>query len=200
MSNKEKKDNKLLSRMELVSHIKDHSHLEKFSKDICSNYPVRDRKYKNGLSVIEVYNKKFCEGLLKFGCIQCKSLILKFPYMVNKIWYKDIIRGYFDGDGCAHVNNKDIYADKITIVSGSLCFLKSIKEILKSNDITCYNIWSDKRSNANILTIKSSDIEKAYEYFYNGASTYLERKERKFSQIIERRKSIHKTKNLISQI
>lgn len=77
------------------------------------------------------------ESLLKLGLYPNKSLTIKFPDIPN-IFLADFIRGYFDGDGCVHIEMAEGIKQKkilkrmvITFTSGSLDFLEKMNYIIK---------------------------------------------------------------------
>lgn len=56
---------------------------------------------------LRVKSKKICQDLSKYFIVPRKTKILKFPTNIRPIFYKNYIRGYFDGDG-------SIWLDKST--------------------------------------------------------------------------------------
>lgn len=101
-SSKQRKNYSAGSTLKIVS--KDKEHLQKFKYSIQSDAEIERiinfKGYSNGNAVyrIQIYSNKICEDLIKLGIVPNKSLILK-PPKIKKEFYKDFIRGYFDGDG-----------------------------------------------------------------------------------------------------
>ena len=48
--------------------------------------------------IIRVNSGEMVEDLIKQGCIQRKTFTIDYPKISEK-FYKDFIRGYYDGDG-----------------------------------------------------------------------------------------------------
>jgi hypothetical protein len=78
----------------------DKNHLIKFAKAInFTGSLVRDKS--SNAYTISVAGKWFPQNLKSnFSITQRKSLTARFPKQVPNKYWKDLIRGYFDGDGC----------------------------------------------------------------------------------------------------
>lgn len=84
----------------------DINHLMKFKESIQSSYPIKTYFSSLPYKSIEycrmiLNSKSFVSDLKDKGVIYNKSLVIEFPSeeILNKKFYKDFIRGYFDGDG-----------------------------------------------------------------------------------------------------
>lgn len=95
--------------------------LEKMKKYMKSDHKLHYRiskilKRKNTYSFI-VTSAKLRQALIKLGCEERKSLILKFPTeeQVPKEFLPHFIRGYFDGDGCVSIEKRGISYCNINI-------------------------------------------------------------------------------------
>ena len=160
----------------------DLKHLQQFQQDIGAiNHKLskKTKKLNNKNFDSYVFNmkdKKFCEDLIKLGCVPQKSKILKFPTeeQVPNVFLPDFIRGYFDGDGCVNICRNQI--------SYSFCgtpeFLNKLKLILHTN------VSLEKRSEYNaVLKVQGNKKAKIfYDYIYNNPSRYLERKYNKVKE------------------
>lgn len=163
----------------------DYKQVEKFRNDVSSNHPIKildknNNKYQ--IAIIDIYNKTMCLDLMRHGCVQKKSLIVTFPFHIDKKWYRDIIRGYFDGDGCICHKSNGVW--EITICSGSMEFLYNCNSIFKIAEpsIDCS---ITEGHGVRVLRIKSKSYENFYHYLYDGATTYLDRKRDKFIEMGE---------------
>lgn len=70
------------------------------------NFIKKELQYEGSFAInreiyisLRVKSKKICQDLSKYFIVPRKTKILKFPTNINPIFYKDYIRGYFDGDG-----------------------------------------------------------------------------------------------------
>lgn len=183
-SNKQRRNYSAGSTLKIVS--KDKEHLEKFKRSIQSDAKIERivnfKGYSNGNAVyrIEIYSNKICEDLIKLGIVPNKSLVLK-PPKIKREFYKDFIRGYFDGDG-------SIYKTK-TNYGFSLVGTKEMLEwVIKVLDIET-NIKKDIRTgNKNTYYISIAGTNKPYKTYkkiYEDSKIYLDRKYQLYQQLKE---------------
>lgn len=187
--NRDKKKKDFLLKLGL--NYNDRDHIEKFKESIQSDSVIKDRfsnlngkKYKN--SSISVCNKNICEHLEILGCVPNKSLILKFPNenQVPKKLIRHFIRGYFDGDGCIHIN----LDKKNTILNflGTYDFLYKLEKELK-NELNLREKNINKLKDRRIYSLSYGsvyEIEKIYKYLYTDCNIYLDRKLKKFDILL----------------
>lgn len=165
----------------------DKRHIKKFAKSIQSDAPIIDRTVKLNNNIyysadINICNRKMCEDLNKLGCTPNKSLTLKFPSeeQVPKNLIRHFIRGYFDGDGCIHIN-KDEHNVRL-LFEGTEDMLDNIRYIFhKELNIKFPQIENGRNSKAYHINYgKYADIELIYKYLYKDCNVYLDRKLKKF--------------------
>lgn len=157
--------------------------LEKLNKNIESNKPLHfmnrsHRKHKNphqNMYKIEINSKIMSTDLAKLGCIQKKSLILKFPTeeQVPKHLIHHFIRGYLDGDGCISIRNISIVSSKM-FVEGLTIKLQELSIDTKS--------YCDKRGSEmtrELFLRTQIDCLKFLDFVYKDATIYLERKHKR---------------------
>lgn len=149
--------------------------------------------------------KKMCEDLTNLGAVKNKSLCLKFPHFITKSLLPHFIRGYFDGDGCiwngkrykALVNDKTCREGKRTRIihnvkvtfTGNTDFIKSLQDVLVQELQLSYTKlnFSKSKNRKHICTLEYSgrrNILKFYNYMYNNATIFSDRKCNKFKEII----------------
>lgn len=169
----------------------DLEHIKKFRTAIDANeieikYVKKTKSYK-----IDCCSIKMTRDLTKLGCCQNKSLILKFPTIdqvpINLI--NHFMRGYFDGDGCISFSNDTPSFS----VLGTKKFLDRYEDILiqhaeykKKNKRIHNDLWNE---NTEAIVYSGKKIEQIYNFLYNNANIYLERKYTKFNKIISRLKT-----------
>lgn len=159
---------------------KDLHHLEKFK--IFLNYKGKIRyrdKYKS--VSIEFRDSKMWNDLYKNGCIPKKSLILEFPNedILEEKFYKDFIRGYFDGDGSICNTEKT----KMVSLIGTFNFLEKICEISNISKDRIYKL--DKNSKQfRIVLSSNNDIFNFVKFLYKDAKIFMDRKYKKYNDII----------------
>ena len=159
----------------------DHDHVVKFAnflqvdpskvKDFsCFNKKFNKTSHKSSLVI---HSKKLSNDLARHGCVQAKSLILKFPQFLDPKLHNHFIRGYFDGDGSLCV--RKLQHEYKFNLAGTNDTLTNIKDILKQN----INAHSKITQRNKIYLLDSSgnmQIKNIMDYLYKDATIYLERK------------------------
>lgn len=162
--------------------------LEKYKEDLKSTYPIRrdeTKHKKNENSQVQLIcsyrSQKTVDDLKKLGCVENKSLILKFPteeQVPSKLIYH-FIRGYFDGDGSISCY-KEAY--QISFV-GTESFIKTLSTYFKGGtvlpDLRKKNSWYfNLGGNLQVL--------QAYHLMYDNATRFLQRKYLKFQSLLKK--------------
>lgn len=170
--------------------VADFGHLEKLNNSLQSNNPIKEHDIKlNGniykSAKLTICNKEICLDLNVLGCTPRKSLTLEFPTedKLPKHLIRHFIRGYFDGDGCIHIN-----LEKRTVVAnilGTYDMLYSINKILCEELKMEERLIKQKKDNkAYDFAINGlTNINNFYKYLYKDCNIYLERKLKKFDTL-----------------
>lgn len=168
--------------------------LEIFNINLKSNKPLMYRTRENinhkNTKRLSISNKKISFQLMNKGLVQAKSLILTFPTedQVPSYLHNHFIRGYFDGDGCVHLSKR---FNKLQFsLEGTEMFLKSIQQIFLEKEINILKLGQRRKGSKtfNLNHSKKSDIKILYNYLYQDATIYLERKYEKFKNNIRNEK------------
>lgn len=165
-----------------------------FQTDLKSTYPLtydnaKAKKNPNSQTMVrqKLRSQKTVDDLKRLGCVERKSLILKFPTadQVPPQLVRHFIRGYFDGDGSISLkippNGNKIVGD-VSFV-GTEDFIKSLATYFP--DIG--SILPDKRkTNSWYFNVGGNyNIIKIYHFLYDGATRYMQRKYDKFKIIVD---------------
>ena len=163
--------------------------LDKLKHLIQSERPLYFKKSKKlkeqNLWGLQISSKKMTTDLKGLGCGENKSLTLKFPILkvVSEPFIRHFMRGYFDGDGCICIRKvKNHYCYWFSIIS-SLSFCKHVKKIL--NELKIHSIIRNHYSTkgiADVIAYRKQDILILYNFLYEDATIFLERKKRKFEE------------------
>lgn len=148
--------------------------LQTFREHMDSNVPIAI--YDNEVS-ITIYNQYLANGLIKYGCVPCKSLVLEFPKLDSQ-YHSHFIRGYFDGDGSIS-RNKNNNQLRIEVV-GTMNVMSHIRDILVERCNVPQNKICKKE---NIYALRyggNIQVPRIGEYLYNQADVCLQRKQAKF--------------------
>ena len=174
-----------------LAHV-DKTHLQKMADSLQTDTVIRDRDVKTKdrvykASCITICNRSICNSLNEKGCTPNKSLTLTFPddNILPKELVRHFIRGYFDGDGCIHINLEKERKTVVVSMLGTYDFLYNVKDILIKNcGVSDIAIKKNKNSNAyDIAFGKYYDCEKIYKYLYSDCNIYLDRKLEKFDTL-----------------
>mgnify|MGYP003328708145 CR=1 FL=1 len=161
-----------------ISTNKDPEHLEKYAKYL--RIKVRkylNKKYNVWEYSVNFYSKKIKKYLNSINIYDRKSLDLNPNIKLDR----HILRGIFDGDG-------SVREESITITSGSIKFIKSIKKFLKLNKIKSY-IYVDKRGNyCYNLYISKLNFETFYTLIYQNSKIFMNRKYQAMGQLLSNKK------------
>ena len=162
--------------------------LEKLNQSIENARPVKDyetaRGYEN--SKLYFYSAEIKKDLAGYKIIPNKTYDKNygFPYLLNKEYYKDYIRGLFDGDGSIKSGNSLTWQ----IDSGSLEIILEIQKFLKEKGIeTQYCVLPKKNIDIyRIYCYGKEKIQKIYNLIYNtNSSLYIKRKRDKFEMYLK---------------
>lgn len=135
---------------------------------------------------INVCNKKMCEDLIKQGCVPNKTYSLQFPSFdaVPENLFRHFIRGFLDGDGwtCCNLEKKMVNIGFVGIDS----FIIPLRDYLVKT-LGIENIKVKPQSNTVAVEISWGglyDCEKIYNFLYNNANIFLQRKLDKLDKIL----------------
>lgn len=184
--NVSKKEN--LIRIELSSV--DEEILQKIKQVVSIENPIRIYTNKKGFefAALAWSCKEHKEELSKYGIVPNKTYILTPPEKLDKKYYIDYIRGYFDGDGtinlnkCAHGN-----ALRWGICSATKEMLEWIVDVLyEQYNIPKVNVLRDTSHPNPFYTIvySTNSTKKIREVLYTENSLFLKRKKDKFDNLI----------------
>jgi hypothetical protein len=183
---------------------KDHEHLLKFQESVGSTHKiystltVTNKKYKKAIpkeySHFKAYSPNIVKDLIKLGITPCKTGNLDFDYIFNQIpkpYYKDFIRGYFDGDGAW---NRNFVEDRLVFRIGGMGikFMEKLqKEISVGAGLIPRKLGTDKCGNSGYYYFywsRKQDLLKLYNYMYDKKTTFLQRKKNIVESFLQRKK------------
>ena len=180
--------NKQSYRLQINLKGSDIDHLKKFQKAICSDYKITEKKVGKAQSntcQLKINSTKMCNDLIKNNIIERKSIIFE-PPILNKNLMSHFIRGYFDGDGwITSYKRKDSngYRNEVGIIGGKKALNYFIDFLPKG--FSKYEKYKDNK----IIQISGSSIKtisETYNYLYENATIFLDRKKNVFENIMSR--------------
>ena len=180
--------NKQSYRLQINLKGSDIDHLKKFQKAISSDYKITEKKVGKAQSntcQLKINSTKMCNDLIKNNIIERKSIIFE-PPILNKNLMSHFIRGYFDGDGwITSYKRKDSngYRNEVGIIGGKKALNYFIDFLPKG--FSKYEKYKDDK----IIQISGSSIKtisETYNYLYENATIFLDRKKNVFENIMSR--------------
>jgi hypothetical protein len=146
---------------------------------------------------LQIGSKEMFNDLLTLGFTQGKTKSLAVPE-VPAIYFRDFVRGYFDGDG--HVWTGYVHKDRLkithTMITGfTSCsheFLLELKRRLRLFFLFKGTLRKDKKKNFCRLIYSVKDSMKLYDFMYNHPildldALFLERKRVVFEKFLKMR-------------
>jgi hypothetical protein len=168
--------------------------LKNISSLFFGDRPLQNRppgkKGKKNMHKLYVPIRKISEDLLSFGCIQDKTVNLKFPNLQKEL-IRHYIRGMFDGDGCFKIkkNQRNYINGEFSIISTKEWHEKAKFHIQKLTGVRP-RVSISKYTNFNLYNTciySQEDILSIYNFLYKDANIFLNRKKLKmedfFSQV-----------------
>lgn len=157
----------------------DERHLYKFLSAIGAiNNTI---KYSKKVTKEKTYEQAYCnlrdvqmvKDLANKGCVNNKSLILKFPYdKLTSNLYSHFIRGYIDGDGSIHYTcsgNAKTPNYRLNI-AGTKDMLIAIRDILNKNNLAL----EDKKTFYCLTINGNKQLENIFNYIYQDSYDAIE--------------------------
>ena len=171
----------------------DKTHLEKLKLSLQSEHCIGTYTSTSGYNIdktycsISIVNQHLVDALIKSGVTYQKTHNLKFPTttQVPNGLIRHFIRGYFDGDGsvyCTQSDNKGCIS-----FTGTENMLNGILNEIKTMISTNVSLYKYKDKDIYDLKIGGNNyFKQCYEFLYNDATIFLDRKKNKFDEILNK--------------
>jgi hypothetical protein len=142
---------------------------------------------------LQIGSKYWFAQLQKLNIQPRKSARMRVPQM-PKLFQKDFLRGYFDGDGnvwSGYINRTRTTPTPVLIVaftSASQHFLSDLHSILRLQGIQGGSVFTHKTKSYSRLSFSTRDALKIYKIMYTVPhKLFLKRKKKVFDQFIQLR-------------
>lgn len=184
-------NNGVVNRLAInISH-KDVEILEMLKKEIEANsteieiYTPHESTFSSNLmSRLTLNSVKLCEDLAKLGVVRNKRTKEYMPE-INHHLKRHLVRGFFDGDGSVHKDNRGA---PIVSFTKSKSMLRNIQEYLikeiNSSRNTSVNSAGIGRNSFNFQLSSIKDSVNFYHLIYDDANFYLNRKYKVFTSLV----------------
>lgn len=143
----------------------------------------RGRLKKKHNAYVLFSSRKLGEDLEKYGIVPNKTYILKDLPQIPHELMRHFIRGYFDGDGSVFIDSKTNALR--TAFYGTHDFVANIQAFLQAElGFRDKKVHDQKEASVSFINYAKQESEMLYNYMYNGATVYLERKLRVFQKCL----------------
>ena len=156
-------------------------HIIKLSSNVASDG--------RGSSYVAVRSTKMANDLQKYGIVQRKSFITKFPFNVSPDMYRHIIRGIIDGDGSIdafQTNVRNKFRHRITCCGTHRLMQEMIDVIVNGAELDftpkVYDYKNKLLSEFRVTSI--NDMYKLGKWMYMDCHVFLERKYETFQKFV----------------
>lgn len=146
--------------------------------------PRKSESHEN-LRRLIINSKVVSNRLNELGIMPNKTFKLKYPKWLSENLHCHFIRGYFDGDGCVtfNKNNKQLCIG----FTGTENMMTGIQEILikkiSFSKVKLYTRHPERNHNIkSLLYSGNGNAKRFYDYLYNNATIFMERKKNKFNK------------------
>ena len=161
--------------------------LELFYQEIGGS-PIAYYTQNNGKQKIcrwQCISSQIKKDLILYNVIPNKTGFAKIPDKLDKQFYPDFIRGYFDGDGCIWVE-KATKTVGFSLTSHNKEILEQVIDYFEENNIPRVKIKIDNRCNINYsFKYRKRASESIYNLlYYDNKCLRMKRKYDKFTEII----------------
>lgn len=163
-------------------NIKDDIILKNIKKFINTDAPITYKYYPNrNYCNLNICSRIICEDLIKLGVIENKTYRVNIPKSTPTEYIQDLIRGIFDGDGCAEIKKPKLSPNNnLSLkITGQKALLENIKNIYY--EFTKINQGSLRKQLSNCFDLVFSGIKSSIlfgNFLFNNSTpeTRLERK------------------------
>jgi hypothetical protein len=205
-----KPEGKKFARFGISLQDGDGGHLEKLRAALESDVPIHHYEVSQGYKVgskycrIVISDDKLANDLIKHGCVEHKSNILKPPTNLPYELRRHFIRGYMDGNGSISITNTKYGQSYAIKWAGTDDILLWIMEHLISDGVITRRYPLHKRKKEQIVSsfdFGGNNLSKKFlDYIYKDATVFLDRKHERYialTNIIKERESRknNKTRN-----
>jgi len=164
----------------------DRDFLVMLNEELESEYIVKDFITSQGYSAstLAFTSETIKHDLAAYNVVPTKTFNFKFPEKLNKKYWIDFIRGYFDGDGS--VSTAGNCGIKWQLCSATEDVLKHVVDFFyEEYGIPKVTVRKEKRvHDLFVIAYSTNATKKIYEILYSEDSLYLKRKKDKFDTLV----------------
>lgn len=183
------------NRIQSQLSIKDKSQLEMIHNEIggCEVYEYSSNGYPS--CGWHCYSAQIKKDLATYGIIPNKTGTLRVPQNLKEEYWKDFIRGYFDGDGSIFKDERGI---RLSITSANKEILEDINTYFAENNIKPSSILPD-HTNVCIKFRNQASID-IYNLLYYDNCLCLKRKKEKYIELMKEKYNSKRLRNFPKEV
>ena len=163
----------------------DKEYLEKIRQELEIESQIKDYEtsqgYKNSELRFSSYQIK--KDFAEYNIVPRKTYSFKFPRKLKKEYYRDFIRGYFDGDGCVSTAGKS--AIRWQLCSHEKDVLEVVVSFFEENNIPKVSIQKAKDKQLYYIQYSSVSTRGIYSLLYYDNCFCLPRKRIKYESLMK---------------
>lgn len=160
--------------------------LETIRQEIGVKNPILTYTTNNGFEVSELRftSQKIKQELATYNIVPRKTYSFEFPQKLEKQYYKDFIRGYFDGDGS--ISTAGSAAIRFQICSNRPGVLSKIIEYFEECGVSRVSILKQPRGDNTLYYFQYSTLptKKIFDILYYPGCLCLPRKYKKYKSLL----------------
>ena len=183
------------NRIQSQLSIKDIEHLRMIQREVGGSevYEYLSNGYKS--CGWHCYSAKIKREIAEYGLVPNKTGKLSLPHKLERQYWKDFIRGYFDGDGSVY---KDGTGFRVSITSANKEILEDINTYFAENGIKPSKIYSD-HNNVCIKFRSQAGIDIYNLLYYSGCLCLLRKKE-KYLEVMKEKYGSTRLRNFPTEV
>lgn len=177
------------NQISIVLNARDAELLEKIRIEMQISRPIKTFVRSGGApeSKLSVFSSTMKKDLAHYSIVPAKTFILQPPELLKAEYYRDYIRGYFDGDGSIYINSNNSYGVNFSGASKSI--IAWIQRVLAEQyNIICPTLEKiPKLSNDRDyyrITYYGKKVLALYKILYHDNTLYMKRKKDTFETIL----------------
>ena len=163
----------------------DKEYLELIKKEMSIQSEIKDYETSQGYKNSELRFSSFQikKDFADYNITPRKTYHFKFPQKLKKEYYKDFIRGYFDGDGCVSTAGKN--AIRWQLSSHEKEVLQKVLDFFEEYDIPKVSIQKITGKELYYIQYSTTSTYKIYNILYYENCFHLPRKKRKYESLMK---------------
>lgn len=163
----------------------DREYLEQVRQELQIESEIKDYETSQGYQNSELRFSSFQikKDFADYNIIPKKTYSFKFPQKLKKEYYKDFIRGYFDGDGSISTAGEG--AIRWQLCSHEKDVLQKVLEFFEENDIPKVSIQKMKGKELYYIQYSTASTKKIYNILYYENCFHLPRKKKKYESLMK---------------